>query len=129
MNFEQQFSRIESGIKSLVSELSILKNQHEDAKTFTAEFLKSCENNGIKTVSISRNHETIKSTQGWPFGHSGSVFADKEDAMGLPAIWRVVEKLGINGGCGNTGQHSADCSRLIDGVYQFKNGKWDRLEK
>ena len=143
MNYDQKFAQMDLRIKNLQTDLRELKAEFKNSKRFTNEFLQECYKRGIKRVSIGKRDDKIKACEGWSFGHSGSVFADarlKERYMengeikereGWPAIWAVVKKMGISGGCGNEGQHQINDkgqSLLIEGSYQFKGGKWYRQE-
>ena len=59
------------------------------------------------------------------------MFADGEEKKTRwPIIWAAVEEMGIGGGSGNTGEHSIALkywSKLVDGVYKLKDGKWERM--
>ena len=80
-------------------------------------------------VSIGKRTDLIESAKGFPFGCGNSVFADGRDRDGWPTIWGVVEEMGISCGVGNTGQHQVTCdAKLIDGVYEFKDKKWRKIE-
>ena len=122
MNFEWHIERLEKDIKTL-------KNEYKAAKKFTAQFLNACKNHGIKTVSICKKTDKIKSAKEWTsFGHAGSVFADERENS-FPAIWAAVEDVGISGGCGNSGQHQIlKADNLIDGVYKYSKGVWAKIE-
>lgn len=100
----------------------------KDAKVFTAKFLSICNKHGVKCVSIGTPTDRIESAKNWSHGHSKNIFADDRGKDGWPAIWRIVEEAGIGGGCGNAGQHSANCTRLVDGVYELKNGTWRQVK-
>jgi hypothetical protein len=128
MNFELEIQRSESQLNDAVAEIKRIKEQLKDARVFTAQFLTKCKKYKITKVSIGRKHDSVESTVNWPFGHEGSVFSDDVECKMWPAIWRVVEEMGISGGCGNLNQHNANTSRLIDGVYHLKDGKWMRVE-
>lgn len=127
MNFENKFKDIESRIESLTSGLKDLKDTYEEAKDFTSLYLQCCEKHGISLTSICRKTNLISACKGWPFGFDDNVFADERKGT-WPAIWAVCEEMNLGGGCGNTGQHQANCSRLIDGVYKLENGKWLKIE-
>lgn len=127
MNFEIRFKNIEENIESLSNNLKDLKDTYENAKDFTSLYLQCCEKHGISLTSICKKTDLISACKGYPFGSDGNVFADERE-NGWPAIWAVCEELKIGKGCGNTGQHQANCSRLIDGVYKLENGKWLKIE-
>ena len=100
-----------------------------EAEDFTLRFLKCCSKHHIKLVSIGKRTNLIESTKSYPFRCDGSVFADGISRDGWPTIWGVVEEMRISGGAGNTGQHEVSCdAKLIDGVYEFKNKKWRKIE-
>jgi hypothetical protein len=80
-------------------------------------------------VSIGKRTDLIESAKNYPFGCGGSVFADSRSRDRWPTIWAIVEEMGISGGAGNTGQHQVTCDeKLIDGVYEFKDKKWRKIE-
>ena len=96
----------------------------------TAVFLKKCSEYGIKKVSIGKHPG-----ENWPFGARGSVFTfsgekapEGKHRSSWPAIWGVVEELGISTGCGNTDQHNVGNENLMEGVYELKKGKWNRID-
>jgi len=104
-----------------------IKEQEElfiRGKNITLKFLQACQKEGIRLVAIEAECKRIKSSVDFPFGTGGSVFADKQNKDERPAIWTVVEKVGISGGAGNGGQHQITSAELISGVYELKNGKW-----
>ena len=127
MNFENKFKSLEREMGLLSSQLKGLKDEFESARDFTSIFLQCCEKHGVKTVSIATKTDLLEGCKNWPFGFEGSVFADELEGT-WPAIWAVAEEMKIYGGCGNTGQAQANCSRLINGVYRLENNKWIRLE-
>lgn len=131
MDYDLKFNSIQSQMSRLQVQFADLKDDFEKSVEYTKVFLDECKNNGIKLVSIGKYDEEIKSTKNWPFYTPCSVFADKRTKDGWPSIWRVVENLGISGGCGNSGQHqisSESYARLVDGVYLYKDGKWSLKE-
>lgn len=131
MDFEYKIQSLERNIKENEANILSLKDQFNKAKTFTSKFLDTCSEYGITKVSISKSDKSIPSSMNYPFSASGSVFAFQPKKVnsnsGWPPIWGVVKKLGISGGCGNSDQHQADTSNLIDGVYHLKSGKWQRV--
>jgi len=126
MNFEWKIKFLEEKIRSNLTELKVLKKRLREAKKFTAKFLNECAKQGIKEVGIGKIPPSVKD---WPFSGNSSVFGIGRDKNGWPAIWGVVHKLGISCGAGNTDQHQADTSNLIDGIYKLKQGKWIRLKE
>ena len=106
-----------------------LAEAYAEAEDFTLRFLKCCSKHNIKTVSIGKRTGLIESAKNFPFGCGDSVFADGRGRDGWPAIWGVVNEMGISGGAGNAGQHQIYCgAKLIDGVYEFKDKKWRKIE-
>ena len=128
MNWEDKFKYLQKEVKELEEKANSLAEAYAEAEDFTLRFLKCCSKRHIKLVSIGKKTELIESAKNFPFGYGGSVFADDIGSDGWPTIWRVVEEMGIYGGCGNSGQHQVSCdAKLIDGVYEFKDKKWRKI--
>ena len=136
MKVNRIFESYDEKLKSLEEYRKSIINDLEEAKKNTNQFLSECNKVGIKVVSIGTKTNKIKSSKEWvSFGHDGSIFADeiierKDGSSGWPAIWKVAEafeKEGYGCGCGNTGQHQFDCAKFVEGVYEFKDGKWRML--
>jgi hypothetical protein len=124
MDFRNELKNIHDRLKSIEAGLI-------DARKFTARFLASCGRHGIKRVAIQKQDEKVGRAVPFAFGPQGSVFAEGE-VNHRQKIWVVCDELGIGGGCGNSGQHSITPeakARLIDGVYELKNGCWRRVEE
>ena len=129
MEFGYKFDELKKQIECLVAKANSLAEAYAEAEDFTLRFLKCCSKHNIKMVSIGKRTDLIESAKGFPFGCGNSVFADGRDRDGWPTIWVVVEEMGISGGAGNTGQHQVTCdAKLIDGVYEFKDKKWRKIE-
>ena len=129
MEFGYKFDELKNQIECLVAKANSLAEAYAEAEDFTLRFLKCCSKHNIKMVSIGKRTDLIESAKGFPFGCENSVFADGIDCDGWPAIWVVVNEMGISGGAGNTGQHQISCdAKLIDGVYEFKDKKWRKIE-
>ena len=129
MEFGYKFDELKKQIECLVAKANSLAEAYAEAEDFTLRFLKCCSKHNIKMVSIGKRTDLIESAKGFPFGCGNSVFADGRDRDGWPTIWGVVEEMGISGGVGNTGQHQVTCdAKLIDGVYEFKDNKWRKIE-
>ena len=129
MEFGYKFDELQKQIECLVAKANSLAEAYAEAEDFTLRFLKCCSKHHIKLVSIGKRTNLIESTKSYPFDCEGSVFADGRDRNGWPAIWGIVEEMGISGGAGNTGQHQVTCdAKLIDGVYEFKDKKWRKIE-
>ena len=96
----------------------------------TIKFLECCKKHGISIVSVNVLSDRIKACDRFPFNPEGNVFADGNE-NGNPAIWNVVEELGIGFGCGNNGQHQITfraAYNISTGVYGLQDGEWARLE-
>ncbi len=118
-DFNYNFSNIENIIKELEKDYKLYKKE-------TTKFLEECHKFGIKKISVGTNSKEIEECKSWPFDYEGNVFAGGNvDFNGHPAIWKVLENIKISGSVGNGYQHVLnDEARLIEGVYEFKNGKW-----
>ena len=129
MEFGYKFDELKKQIECLVAKANSLAEAYAEAEDFTLRFLKCCSKHNIKMVSIGKRTDLIESAKSFPFGCGNSVFADGRDRDGWPTIWGVVEEMGISGGVGNSGQHEVTCdAKLIDGVYEFKDKKWRKIE-
>lgn len=129
MEFGYKFDELKKQIECLEAKANSLAEAYAEAEDFTLQFLKCCSKHHIKFVSIGKRTNLIESTKSYPFCCGGSVFADGRDRAGRPAIWGIVEEMGISGGAGNSGQHQVTCdAKLIDGVYEFKDKKWRKIE-
>jgi hypothetical protein len=130
MNADKELQYLTSELEQLNYEFGSFKKRYEIAHKFTQKFLNECGKAGYTRISIGKKHPSIPQTTTWPFGYNGSVFAWPEDVreIGWPSIWRIVDRLKINGGCGNSHQHQIDTSKLLDGVYHLKNGNWIKVE-
>jgi len=133
MDFQKLMNELKDRQTELRKDIEVLSSMMESAKVFTANFLSKCSDVGYDRVSIGKKHPSVESTKHYPFGAAGSVFAGNSGGAdvrvnGSPAIWRIVERMGISGGCGNGHQHQVNDARLIDGVYHFRDGSWYRVE-
>ena len=123
-----KFAELQKQIECLEAKANSLAEAYAEAEDFTLRFLKCCSKHNIKLVSIGTRTELIESSKTYPFGCSGSVFAEGRSRDGWPTIWGIVEEMGISCGCGNGGQHQVNCdAKLIDGVYEFKDKKWRKI--
>lgn len=122
-NFDHEFGNFQVKFDELKADYFSFKKE-------TTKFLKECNKFGIKLVSIGKKTKKIGCSNSYPFDSDGSVFAAGEVRYNnFPAIWTVLEKLKISGSCGNGQQHSLnDNAKLIEGVYEFKNGVWKQVE-
>ena len=138
MDFELKFNALKSEIErekkyleSLEKEIEKQEKDYTECLFFTDKFLKRCSAHKIKAVCINERNPIVKESITYPFGEKGSVFANGRTKDDVPAIWRVVEEMDISGGCGNTNQHQINelgMSKLIDGVYEYKDGKWNKIQ-
>ncbi len=102
----------------------------------TEQFLAKCLELGLKRVCIGVANPIVPESMTFTFGPYNAVFglkrknAQTHDYNGWPAIWAVVNQLGIGGGCGNSNQHQVSpvaMAQLDLGAYVRQNGKWKRL--
>ena len=129
MEFRYKFDELQNQIECLEAKENSLAEAYAEAEDFTLRFLKCCSKHHIKLVSIGKRTDLVESSKNFPFGCGGSVFADGRGRDGWPTIWGVVNEMDISGGAGNTGQHQVSCdAKLIDGVYEFKDKKWRKIE-
>ena len=129
MEFGYKFDELQKQIEYLEEKANSLAEAYAEAKDFTLRFLKCCSKHNIKTVSIGKRTDLIESAKSFPFDCGDSVFAYDIGRDGWPTIWGVVNEMGISGGVGNNGQHQVTCgAKLIDGVYEFKDNKWRKIE-
>src|SRR5574344_197936 len=138
MKVNRIFENYDNKLKELESYREEIIKKLEEAKKNTNRFLEECTKVGIKMVSIGTKTNKIQSSKEWgSFGHDGSIFADeyekrRDGSRGWPAIWKVseaFEKEGYGYGCGNSGQHQFDCAKFVEGVYEFREGKWYLIEE
>ena len=129
MNWGYKFSELQTQINTLQDKANCLAEAYAKAEDFTLKFLACCEKHHIDLVSIGQRTNRIQSSKTFPFDVSDSVFADGRDSRNIPHIWSVVSDMGISGGAGNGGQHQIrNSAKLIDGVYELKNGTWRKVE-
>lgn len=127
-DFNRKIETAARNIGALLGTIDALKASLIEAETNTAELLKIASDAGTTILSIGMKHEAVGNDD-WPFGYSGSIFTPKDDRIhGSPAAWFITRQAGIGGGSGNTGQHQADTSKLIDGVYECRDGQWIRID-
>lgn len=133
MNFKYKLDGIEEEIKKCVNELKATRAELKECIAFTGKFLAICKELGVKKVAIGVSRPSVKSSTSFGFGPSSSAFADEEtrDEYSRPAIWEAVERAGISGGCGNSGQHQINgigLAKLIDGCYHLNKGQWKKVD-
>ena len=137
MDWSGKFEGLQNDIKSLQNDIKLLNEKAEElaqayaeAEDFTRKFLTQCSKHKIKLVSIGVRTDLIEGCKKYPWGCEGSVFAEGRSTDGFPSIWSVVEELDISGGAGNADQHQINQyaqSRIVDGVYEFKDKKWHKI--
>ena len=128
MNFDSQVERLEDRAEAVKRELAILGVQLDTARRNTSRLLESAKGLGVTAVSIGKHHARV-GNEGWKFRTTGSIFTPPNERVdGRPAAWVIAEAMGISQGAGNTGQHQADLSQLVDGVYECRNGEWYRID-
>ena len=131
MRFENKFDEIKKEIELLSDKADKLAISYAEAENFTEKFLKRCSAHKIKLVSVGIRTDLIEDCKNYPWSCEGSVFAEGTARDGSPAIWSVVAELDISGGAGNKNQHQInryDQSKLIDGIYEFKDKKWHKIK-
>lgn len=108
------------------------ERQQETIENNTNRYLQTCLKHGIKLVSIGVRTPLIAKSISFPFGVSGSVFAEGYDEKGRPIIWAVCDELNYRG-CGNTFQHTYPEFSLKEGVYEYSgeegDGKWHVIKE
>jgi hypothetical protein len=137
MNYEYRIKAAEMGIEQLLKDLTKLREDFEEAKTYTGEFLAWCSKNGVNRVGIGMRDDGFKDSANYPFGASGSIFADgcELDEKGRPSwpiAWKLADGFGISGGAGNSGERQISLearNKLIDGIYECKNGQWRKVDE
>jgi hypothetical protein len=128
MDFEYAADSLARQVASAQSSLKTLELKMKSSAKKTEELLAIASEVGVTAVSIGKKHPLV-GNEDWPFGASGSIFTRKEDRHdGWPAAWHIARQAGVGGGAGNSGQHQADTSNLIDGVYECRNGAWSRVD-
>jgi hypothetical protein len=118
-------------IKNIEDKLKEIKISLKSAEKFTQEFLNECGKEGITGVSVGVKSDRIEATKDFSFGCNNSVFQSPSGTIGKDgwvAIWGVVERMGISGGCGNSDQHQVSNDNLIQGVYELKGKNWRKVE-
>lgn len=128
MDFESKAKSLAYQVERAQSDLKALSLKLRRAAAKTDELLAIASEVGVTAVSIGKKHPLV-GNENWTFGTSGSIFTPKEDRHdGWPAAWHIARKAGVGDGCGNSGQHQADTSNLIDGVYECRGGVWSRVD-
>ena len=129
MDYDYRFSQLTQEAANLASRAGNLEIEYNAACDFTSYFLNICEQHDIQKVCIGVGHKSVPSSINWPFSQSRSIFAMGNNKDGWPKIWGAVQSAGISGGAGNSDQHQADTSNLVDGVYHLKDGKWLKVSR
>lgn len=94
----------------------------------TARLLAIAKDLGATAVSIGMIHPRV-GNEGWRHCGGYMIFTppDERDDHGWPAAWAIARKMDISYGAGNTGQHQADTSGLLRGVWELNDDDWKRL--
>lgn len=115
--------------KIKVSETNLLK-------PIDREVIKLADEYGYKGISVCCYDETIKESIYWSTRGSVKFMVGEPDensklkgrdstSSGWPAVWRIVEKLGGNAGCGNSHQRQLDNDHPYSEVsYRKIDGEW-----
>ena len=129
-NFEKEIQYLEDDFERVKKSIANIKDELKKASGYTQKFLEECGKEGITKVSVGVKSDKVPATNNFPFGCDGSVFqypTEQRGKDGWVAIWGVVERLKISGGCGNTAQHQVFNDNLIEGVFELKGGKWRKV--
>jgi hypothetical protein len=131
MNIEGRIQSLENKIILSLSDLKSLKKEYKKCRDFTAIFLNLCKKYKIKKVAIGIKTDKIESSKSYPWGGCDSIFTEekKDKDSNFPALWSVIEELNpeIHMSCGNGYQAqigSEGMVKLIEGYYEYKNGKF-----
>lgn len=90
----------------------------------TFKLLEECKKHGIKTVCIYTYHESVPSSMHWGDNNSSVITGPSNVRIGhWPAIWTIVERVGIKHPCGNSDQAQVPLDILVKGVYDIVNWK------
>lgn len=85
----------------------------------TIRLLEACKMVGIKVVAIRRSTNKIPHTAGQrPNFIEHSIFSDKKEYNGHPAIWHAVITAGLKSCCGNHHQYQIN-DQCYTGVYEL----------
>lgn len=110
-----------------------LQEQDEDfglflEKTYTTQkILEAALSLGCLRVGIHTRDDSFVDSIGWPFGTTGSLFADGKTPKNWPVAWRIRDKSGVSRpGSGNHGQASLICGPVHRGIYEYRDGAWIR---
>ena len=123
INESKESMRIANEALKAVSELQA---KYKESIKLTNAFLKQCAKNGIKRVSIGENDRTLEVCRSWPFGFSGSIFSNSARKEGSPALWKTLNECNIGYSCGNGDQAQTGNTKLVNGIYAFKDGAWEK---
>lgn len=126
-DYEKKTEVLAARTKALREQLAAVQRELVAATGKTAELLEIAAEAGVSAVSIGKIHERVGNER-WAYG-DGAIFTPVDERVGgWPAAWHIAERAGVSCGAGNTGQHQADISGLIDGVYECRNGLWTRID-
>ncbi|MDZ7905155.1 MAG: hypothetical protein U5N55_04830 [Cypionkella sp.] len=134
MNIEHEITRV----KDLIVQAEAIKTRLQMAAKNTSNILQACSDLKVGLVGIGKRTDEFKDSKDYPFGPSGSVFADgreieyyqvkgvrKQKKDTWPIAWAIARNAGVAAGCGNSGQHQVN-GEFLDGVYRCKDGVWSK---
>lgn len=126
-DFEKAIERDMDEVQRLLERIADTRAKLIDAEKNTRNLLEIAASAGVTAIGIGKVGEDFGLH--WTFGTSGSIFTPEGARInGFPAAWHIAGRAGISQGAGNTGQHQADTSQLIDGVYECRGGMWRRTD-
>lgn len=141
MNYQKRIERMEDQLKGIMqhaevfaSDLRNIQETMEKAEYTTAQFLDRCKAHGIACVSIGMRTERIPFSVTFPFSAEGHVFGEgmepesEDSPRSTPSIWAAAKEAGLSTGCGNQASQQVNDRFLIDGVYECRNGQWQKIQ-
>jgi hypothetical protein len=102
----------------------------EKNKVTLQSFLEECSARGITTVAVNRLWRRLDACKTWNHPVEGVIFTNAASEGGTPAIWNVVEKLGLSKRRGDGFQAFIDqkADLVEEGVFRFVKGQWEWIE-
>tara|TARA_Y100001973_G_C5042188_1_gene253324 strand:+ start:163 stop:474 length:312 start_codon:yes stop_codon:yes gene_type:complete len=102
----------------------------EKNKVTLQGFLEECSAHGITTVAVNRLWRRLDACKTWKMPVENVVFTNAANEAGKPAIWNVVEKMGLSErrGVGHQAFIDMNADLVEEGVFRFVNGKWEWIE-
>lgn len=127
MNYGYEFGKLKSRVDELCSDIDRMNADFVESASFTDKFLNKCKQLGLSRVAVGIADQDTDGAKGWNGGY-GMVFSNDHRTGTWPTIWKVIEDMQMEGGCGNSNQYqSSSVHRLVDGVYELKDGNWIKL--